>query len=48
MASLRLFLGIAIAMDLDLCQLDNDTEFLYAPITHDAYTRQPLGLSEHK
>jgi hypothetical protein len=25
MASLRLFLAIAAAMDLDLCQLDNDT-----------------------
>jgi hypothetical protein len=48
MASLRLFLAIATAMDLDLCQLDNDTDSLYAPITQDAYTRQPLGFSEHK
>jgi hypothetical protein len=32
MASLRLFLAIAAARDLELCQLDIDTAFLYAPI----------------
>jgi hypothetical protein len=46
MASLRLFLAIAAAMDLDLCQLDIDTAILYAPITEDVYIRQPLGFSD--
>jgi hypothetical protein len=32
MASLRLFLTIAAARDLALCQLDIDTAFLCAPI----------------
>jgi hypothetical protein len=32
MANLRLFLTIAAAMDLELCQVDIDTAFLYAPI----------------
>jgi hypothetical protein len=32
MASLRLFQAIAAARDLELCQLDIDTTFLYAPI----------------
>jgi hypothetical protein len=32
MASLRLFMAIAAARDLELCQLDIDTGFLYAPI----------------
>jgi hypothetical protein len=31
MASLRLFLAIAAARDLELCQLEIDTAFLYAP-----------------
>jgi hypothetical protein len=35
MASLRLFLTIAAARDLELCQLDIDTTFLYAPIRED-------------
>jgi hypothetical protein len=33
MASLRMFLAIVAAMDLELCQLDNDTAFIYAPIS---------------
>jgi hypothetical protein len=45
MANLRLFLAIAAAMDLYLCQLDIDTAFLYDPIIEDAYIRQPLGFS---
>jgi hypothetical protein len=45
MASLRLFLAIAAAMDLDHCQLDIDTVFMYAPITKDVYIRWPLGFS---
>jgi hypothetical protein len=32
MASLRLFLAIAAAMDHDLCKLDIDTALMYAPI----------------
>jgi hypothetical protein len=43
MASLRLFLAIAAAPDLELCQLNIDTAFLYAPIKEDVYIRQPLG-----
>jgi hypothetical protein len=46
MASLRLFLDIGAAMDIELCQLDIDTTFLYAPITEDVYIRQSLGLSD--
>jgi hypothetical protein len=46
MASLRLFLAIAAAMDLDLYQLDIDAALLYAPITEDVYIRQPLGFSD--
>jgi hypothetical protein len=46
MASLRLFLVIAAARDLELCQLDIDTAFLYAPIKEDVYIRQPLGFSD--
>jgi hypothetical protein len=38
-------LPLAAAMDLDLCQLDIDTAFMYAPILEDFYIRQPLGLS---
>jgi hypothetical protein len=46
MASLRLFLAIAAARDLELCQLDIDTAFLFAPIKEDVYIRQPLGFSD--
>jgi hypothetical protein len=46
MASLRLFLAIAAARDLELCQLDIDTTFLYAPIKEGVYIRQPLGFSD--
>jgi hypothetical protein len=45
-ASFRLFLAIAAARDLELCQLDKDTAFLYAPIKEDVYIRQPLGFSD--
>jgi hypothetical protein len=46
MASLRLFLAIAAARDLEMCQLDIDTALLYAPIKEDVYIRQPLGFSD--
>jgi hypothetical protein len=46
MASLCLFLAIAAARDLELCQLDIDTAFLYAPIKEDVYIRQPLGFDD--
>jgi hypothetical protein len=46
MASLRLFLAIAAARDLGLCQLDIDTAFLYAPIKEGVYIRQPLGFTD--
>jgi hypothetical protein len=46
MASQRLFLAIAATRDLELCQLDIDTAFLYAPIKEDVYIRQPLGFSD--
>jgi hypothetical protein len=46
MASLRLFLAIAAASDLELWQLDIDTAFLYAPIKEDVYIRQPLGFAD--
>jgi hypothetical protein len=46
MARLRLFLTIAAARDLELCQLDIDNAFLYAPIKEDVYIRQPLGFSD--
>jgi hypothetical protein len=46
MASLRLFLSIAAARDLELCQLDIDTTFLYAPIKEYVYIRQPLGFND--
>jgi hypothetical protein len=45
MASLRLFLAIAAAHDLELCQLGIDTSFLYTPIKEDVYIRQPFGFS---
>jgi hypothetical protein len=46
MASLRLFLDIAAARDLELCQLYIDSAFLYAPIKEDVYIRQLLGFSD--
>jgi hypothetical protein len=46
MASLRLFLAISAAMNLEMCQLDIDTAFLYAPIKEDVYIRQPLGFTD--
>jgi hypothetical protein len=46
MASLRLFLTISAAMNLELCQLDIDTAFLYVPITEDVDIRQPLGFTD--
>jgi hypothetical protein len=45
MASLRLPLTIAAAMDFELCMLDIDNAFLYAFIKEDVYIRQPLGFS---
>jgi hypothetical protein len=45
MASLRLFPAIAAARGLELCQLDIDTAFLYAPIKEDVHIRQALGFS---
>jgi hypothetical protein len=46
MASLCLFLAVVAAMDLELCQLDIDTVFLYTPIKEEVYIRQPLGFSD--
>jgi hypothetical protein len=46
MASLRLFFAISVAMDLELCHLDIDNAFLYAPIKEDVYIRQPLGFTD--
>jgi hypothetical protein len=46
MASLRLFLAIVAARDLELCEFDIDTAFLYAPIKEDAYIHQPLGFAD--
>jgi hypothetical protein len=46
MASLRVFLAIVVVMDLDHCQLDIETAFLYAPINEDVHIRQPLGFSD--
>jgi hypothetical protein len=43
MANLRLFSAIAASRDLEMCQLDIDTAYLYAPIKEDLYIRQPLG-----
>jgi hypothetical protein len=37
MASLRLFLFIAAVMDVELCQLDIGTAFVFAPIKEDTY-----------
>jgi hypothetical protein len=41
MAGLRLFLAIVAARDLELCQLDIDTAFLYAPIKEDVTSAGP-------
>jgi hypothetical protein len=41
MAKLPFFLVVAAARDLELCQLDIDTTFLYAPIKEDVHIRQP-------
>jgi hypothetical protein len=46
MACLRLFVAIAAARDLELCRLDNDTAFLYAPIKEEVNVRQPLGFGD--
>jgi hypothetical protein len=46
MASLRLFLAIAAARDLEFCQLDIDTAFFSAPIKEDVYIRQSLGFND--
>jgi hypothetical protein len=46
LASLRPFLAIAAARDLELCQLDIHTAFLYPPIKEDVYIRQPLGITD--
>jgi hypothetical protein len=46
MPNMHLFLAIAAARDLELCQLDIDNAFLYAPIKEDAYIRQPLGFND--
>jgi hypothetical protein len=43
MASLRLFLAIAAVRDLELCELDIGTAFLYTPLKEDVYIRQPFG-----
>jgi hypothetical protein len=34
-----MFLAIVAAVDLELCELDIDTAFLYAPISEDVYIR---------
>jgi hypothetical protein len=46
MGSIRLFLAIAAARNLELCELDIDSTFLYAPIKDDVYIRQPLGFAD--
>jgi hypothetical protein len=46
MASLCFFLAIAVARDLELCQLDIDSAFLYTPSKEDVYIRQPLGFAD--
>jgi hypothetical protein len=46
MASQRIFLAIAAARDLELCQLDIDTALLYAPFKADVYIRQPLCFTD--
>jgi hypothetical protein len=46
MASLRVMLAISASMDLDLCLMDIDTAFLYAPLKQNVFIRQPLGFSD--
>jgi hypothetical protein len=46
MTSLRLFLAIAAARDLEMGQLDINNVFLYALIKEDVYIRQLLGFSD--
>jgi hypothetical protein len=46
MARLRLFMAMAAAHGLELCQLDIDTAFLYEPIKEDVYVRQPFGFND--
>jgi hypothetical protein len=47
MASLRILLAIAVAMDLELCQqMDHDTTFVFAPIKKDGYIHQLFGVAE--
>jgi hypothetical protein len=46
MAILRLFLTIAAARDIELCQLDIDTGFLCAPMKEDVYIHQQLDFSD--
>jgi hypothetical protein len=46
LASLRIFVIIAAAMDLELGGLEMDTLFVYAPIKEDVYIRQPLGSND--
>jgi hypothetical protein len=46
MANIRLYLAIAAARDLELCQLDIDTAFFYAPLKRNVYIRQPLGFGD--
>jgi hypothetical protein len=46
MASLRMFLAIAAARDLEMCHFDIDNAFVYAPIKEDVYIRQLLGFSD--
>jgi hypothetical protein len=45
-ASLKLFLAIFAAMDLELCQLDIDTAFLFALFKNDVYIRKTLGFAD--
>jgi hypothetical protein len=46
MASLRLFLTISAAMNLELYLLDIDIAFPYAYIKEDVYIRQSLGFTD--
>jgi hypothetical protein len=46
MSNLRLFFAIVAYRDLELCQLDIDIAFLYAPIKEGVYIRQPLGFAD--
>jgi hypothetical protein len=46
MASLRLFLAISAATNLELCQFDIDTAFLYVHLKEVVYIRLPLGFAD--